>query len=339
MKSIVYRLWKHLNKKNYGSSFSYRLHKHLSKILLKKGLITSYTPLKLKKWKPLYEITGRIEKIEKKCGKIRQAGSFKLYKEDAFICYKKFFSLQLYANTLETLIVGSSHGHYGYYAEERFHEINACEASQDLYYSYEIYKKYSNSPRLKNIVLFYSVFSPGFLLELTSMEWRCDFYRFFYDIPYRFSKDYEKKDIMLSIAEYILKEKASVAHDFHYTGNCSYKYFEKTDKNILNDRIKGHLNGNRRDQNQTAYVEKASKLASEKGHKLYVIIPPARSDYTNLLPSSAELFPDLLKLKDIRILSFLGDQRFLDSDFGDSDHLNKQGAEKLTELIRRSFNS
>ena len=41
--------------------------------------------------------------------------------------------------------------------------------------------------------------------------------------------------------------------------------------------------------------------------------------------------------KQVKILSFFGDERFSDSDFGDSDHLNGQGAQKLTAFIRDSM--
>ena len=96
------------------------------------------------------------------------------------------------------------------------------------------------------------------------------------------------------------------------------------------------MKNNRRNNNQTEYVKKAAELTRQKKHNLLIVIPPARSDYTKLLPPLEELFPDLLPLKnDIRILSFLNDGDFSDSDFCDTDHLNKNGAVKLTEKIRK----
>lgn len=45
---IGYKIWKHLNKKEAASLWEYKFHKHLSKKLVKKGIIPSYTPLSKK---------------------------------------------------------------------------------------------------------------------------------------------------------------------------------------------------------------------------------------------------------------------------------------------------
>lgn len=45
---LRYKIWKHLNKKEAASLWEYKFHKHLSKKLVKKGIIPSYTPLSKK---------------------------------------------------------------------------------------------------------------------------------------------------------------------------------------------------------------------------------------------------------------------------------------------------
>ncbi|MBR1778686.1 MAG: hypothetical protein IJ752_08925 [Alphaproteobacteria bacterium] len=307
MKNILYRLWKHLDKRPYASSFLRSIHKYLSTKLIKQGKIDTFYPL-LKKYK------------------INQAA--------VLPSYKKFFCLQLFENVLETLVVGSSHGVYGYWAEEKFHEINACGISQDLYYSYEIYKKYADAPRLKNIVIFYSVFSPGFVLEI-SYPALCDAYYYFYEIPYRFRGKTENNDTKEAFSLFVSRIKRYP--DFHYIGNTPSPNI----KNLTIEpqkRAKDHLKGNKRNENQTAYIMQAAKLAKEKGHHLYIVIPPGRSDYTSHLPSFEELFAELLKLEDqVKILNFFRDERFSDSDFSDTDHLNEHGAKKLSAFIRKEM--
>lgn len=305
MSSITYRLWKKLHKKNTASPFFVKLFDRLSERLLKRGEIDAYYPL----------LSDKPYKI---------AESF------AVNSYKKYFALQLFENVMETLVVGSSHGFCGYWAEERLHEINACEPSQDLYYSYEIYKKYADAPRLKNVVLFYSVFSPGSVLELTSQADGCDCYRYFYGIPYRFGGNTEKRGAREAFSLFV--ERMKKKPDFHYVENVTKPPVFDTDPR---ERAASHLKNNKRDENQTVYVAKAAALAKEKGHRLYVVVPPARSDYTACLPPFEEIFAELLKLKDgVRILSFFGDSRFSDSDFCDTDHLTADGAKKLSALIR-----
>ena len=322
-KNLFYRIWKHLDKKKYVSLFGYKIHAYLSERLKKQGIVSSSSNLKLKKYRYLYET---LIHPEPKLPPFIYKGTFETF-------YKKFFCLQLRENTIETLAIGSSHGWYGYAADDARREVNACITSQDLYYSYELYKKYAHAPRLKNVILFYSVFSPGFITEVTSEKSLSDLYRFFFDVPYRFTFDREKTELFRNLALFLDVQRDGLK-DFKYVGNCPYDFFMPPELGT-EDRVSSHLKNNRRNNNQTEYVKKCAGLAREKNHKLLVVIPPVRSDYAKLLPSLEELFPELLSLKDeIQIVSFMNDADFSDDDFGDTDHLNKEGAEKLTQKIR-----
>jgi len=70
------------------------------------------------------------------------------------------------AGSLKTIVMGSSHGDYGFnphYCELSF---NLCCRSQDLKHSFHLYKHVNAiAPNLKNLVLFYSIFSPGNRME------------------------------------------------------------------------------------------------------------------------------------------------------------------------------
>ena len=338
MKGFSYRLWKHLNKKQYVSSRTQKFHLWLSKRLAEQGVIDAYEPLKVKETRSFdafrKEIDARFDEIKRL---LAPQATDNVHKANFPIYYKKFIAQTLYKNTMKTLIVGNSHGFYGYRAEGGLNEINACELSQDLYYSYELYKKNADAPNLKTVVLFYSVFSPGLIVEFTEEQWRCDFYKFFYNIPYRFHTDAEKEKVLKGMAAHV-ETWAAPPLETAYIGNHDYSSF-LPEGIALSERVRKHLKNGKRPTNQTEYVRKTALLTKEKGHDLYVVIPPHRSDYTRLLPTPYEgLFPDLRALKqDFKILSFLGDSRFADSDFGDMDHLNKTGAEKLMGFIREAM--
>ena len=66
--------------------------------------------------------------------------------------------------SFDTLILGSSHI-YQYVTQES--ELNCALASQDLYSSYKLYEKL-NSNSLKNIIISFSVFTPGYCLIKTN---------------------------------------------------------------------------------------------------------------------------------------------------------------------------
>lgn len=59
------------------------------------------------------------------------------------------------------LALGSSHMRCGFIPQKG--EINLGSASQDLYYSYNLYKIF-NSDSVKNVLLTFSVFSPNDIL-------------------------------------------------------------------------------------------------------------------------------------------------------------------------------
>ena len=107
-KKLFYRIWKHLDKKKYVSLFGYKIHAYLSEKLKKQGIISSSSNLKLKRYRYLYET---LFPSEPHLPPFILKATFELF-------YKKFFCLQLRANTIETLAVGSSHGWYGYVADD-----------------------------------------------------------------------------------------------------------------------------------------------------------------------------------------------------------------------------
>lgn len=74
--------------------------------------------------------------------------------------YFKAKKTAILAPQIETLVVGSSPAECGFYETPR--DVNFGIASQDLYYSYQLYmKSLLMFPNLKRVVLFYSDFSDG----------------------------------------------------------------------------------------------------------------------------------------------------------------------------------
>ena len=257
-------------------------------------------------------------------------------KSDFIWCIRFKYKVQEFyrlKNMTETLVLGSSYAFYGYRAQKG--EFNFGEPSQDLYYSFEIYKKFSDMPNLKNVVLFYGVFSPGHILEKTKLNTSCEFYKKFLSIPYRYNKYDSGITEKFLICDHFLFHKK-----FHK--NMYGNAVEYLNANIkgeeVKERVAGHLKNNRRQNNQTAFVEKCASLARQKNHAFYIVLPPFRSDYTRLLPPFDEVFAPLISLlktdKSVHFLNYLGDADFCDEDFFDPDHLNLNGARKLTPKIR-----
>lgn len=251
---------------------------------------------------------------------------------------EKFFQWQKNKNKTTTLIVGSSHGLYGYRAEGS--EFNLCDVSQDLYYSYHLYALSCDFPQLKTVVLFYSVFSPGHVLEKTAENVKCLFYKELYHIPYRFLPDnsfpVEKEQFDKFMRSF--RPDSALAER---NGNCKeYTFFPA---NITAEqRAAGHMKNNKRPDSQNGFVVETARLAARKGHRLVIVIPPFRPDYRSCLPAFEDMFSELSKIvrqeKNIELISFLDDREFTKTDFGDTDHLTLDGAVKLTRKIRQKLN-
>ena len=67
-------------------------------------------------------------------------------------------------------------------------------------------------------------------------------------------------------------------------------------------------------------------------------MPCAKTVRQNMLPCET-VFKDLFSLKNVRTLNYFGSSDFSDEDFGDMDHLNLQGALKLTDFIHKALNN
>lgn len=234
-------------------------------------------------------------------------------------------------NEIETLVLGSSHGDYGFnplYSDKV--SYNLCYTSQDLYYSYKLYEKlYNKTPKMKNIIVFYSVFSSGLELEKTSEYPICSCYKLLFDIPYKTNKSYKKIEKQFSKE---LLEPLTIPD--YYLGYNNPQIFFSENFGVKN-RVKTHLRENLRSNKQNDYINKIFELSKQANHNLTIIIPPARSDYKSNLPDSADLFKKLYIISNNRfnILNFYDNNDFLFEDFGDFDHLNCDGAEKLTKKI------
>ncbi|MDA3966818.1 hypothetical protein [Helicobacter sp. WB40] len=96
--------------------------------------------------------------------------------------YKKYISLMARSLNIQDLALGSSHGNYGYIPNNN--GFNLANTSQDLYTSYSLYLYVQNLPLLKNIFLFYSIFSPGYNLILSGESHFATIYKLLYNIDY-----------------------------------------------------------------------------------------------------------------------------------------------------------
>ena len=253
--------------------------------------------------------------------------------------YYKAKKAALLAPQIELAVLGSSHAQYGFCETDR--DINLGVSSQDLYYSYQLYQKcrlmFLN---LKRVVLFYSDFSAGFEEERSKMISQTLKYNQYFGIPPKNPILYAEKnmDTSMPFAPYKIRE-----FDFNtpYPFPCPFGKVPQTEEDIKT-RVEKHLKHAARGNNQTAFVEKLIRIAIDDGIRLLIVVPPMTEKYLSYVPVHLNVFEKLEELikryqGQVLYLNCYRDKDFTSEDFADCDHLNQQGAQKLTAKIRQKF--
>ena len=264
---------------------------------------------------------------------------------DLDIMAKKKFGIEKELNNLNTLIVGSSHIQNAFIPHKG--EFNLSMASQDLYYSYELIKKY-DTDKIKNFVISFSVFNPGFQIIKTSQFHKCLLYKILFDIDYQFKDSakekhlYEREVIYRFIIKRYLK---NFKADENYLGEID-KYSvskKKSSDEYLKNYIDGNIKNNLRENEQINFVTKIIEYAAQNNKNVFWIITPHSEFYRKQIPDKKTLFKKLYEKcsnkSNVEIIDLFDDNRFFEDDFLDCDHLNRKGAEKFSEIIEQILHS
>jgi len=240
-------------------------------------------------------------------------------------------------NNICNIVLGSSTARDGWVPSKK--DFNFGMSSQDLYHSYNLYKWCVSQgvPKLKKVILFFDVFSPGLQLEKTQEAYKSIIYKQLFNVECAFKIDNKYKNFIKKLTKYIqYKHVKSVSG---YYGKSEYNTFDNVVD--IQSLVELHLKNNMRNNNNIDYIDEIYNAINHNKQKLYIVIPPYRYDYLDCLPDKGSLFYKLYlkcKYKNIKILDFLCDTRFSKEDFSDSHHLNKKGASKLTSLINQMIN-
>ncbi|MEW6132903.1 MAG: hypothetical protein AB1591_07015 [Pseudomonadota bacterium] len=181
---------------------------------------------------------------------------------------------------IDTVAIGSSHGDYGFDPAFIPHSFNFCLASQDLKHSLYLYKWLISNAILKNIVIFYSIFSPGFLLEKTNEKLRCVAYKKILHLDLVYDSDIEN-----NFNKYDLQINSDADGNGFIKSNR--RHFIKEDFGAER-RAASHIKHAERG-GQDEYLYQITKIASELKQRIVVVIPPARSDYRSFCQQTAEM--------------------------------------------------
>ena len=237
-------------------------------------------------------------------------------------------------HSITRLALGSSHGDFAFDPAYCPSSFNLCSRSQDFRHSLALYQyAASQAPHLGTLVVFYSLFSSGNMLEQSPSEKTL---APLMNEVFQLGQRYDDAHLTTIAAQL---EGRLEGIDDTLGGKSGFlpqhqKAFMPADYSVQR-RVEDHLRLNRKeDGNQ--YLAQLLMLAAERGHRVLLVIPPMHRDYQLVAGEDAShLFRGAFELQQLmdclrpgfnmNILDCYADADFIDEHFGDYDHLVPEG--------------
>ncbi|OAI93930.1 hypothetical protein [Pseudomonas putida] len=242
--------------------------------------------------------------------------------------------LQQDSPVLTSIALGSSHGDFAFDPRYSPGSFNLCSRSQDFRHALALYQHAVNqAPRLDTVIVFYSLFSPGNLLEQSPSE---KILAPLMNEIFQLGLSYEDP-LLTQIASQLQGRLAAPCDSLGGVAGFlpdQQKAFMPASQGAA-QRVADHMRLNaREDGNQ--YLAQLLLLAAELRHRVIVVIPPMHEAYRAAAGhDSAFLFRGVFELQqllgtlapglDMQIIDLYADPAFHAGHFGDFDHLLPQG--------------
>lgn len=257
--------------------------------------------------------------------------------------------IALKKESIKTLILGSSHSLYGfnpeYFSEETY---NLAHLSQTIDLDYLLLKKYINElPKLKTVVIRLSYTTLHEQLNESTESWRQKDYNLYYNLNVSNTLKLHSevlsvklKNNLKRLKSYYLEHEESIS-----IINSGWAFFEDSHamKSIEELGFTVAKKHTAKDNNlvleNIEFLEKIVKLCNEHSVNLILVTLPAHKSYRdNLETSQLEMLVSAgekmkMKYSNCNYLNLLEVDNFTETDFYDADHLNTNGAKKLSILI------
>lgn len=249
------------------------------------------------------------------------------------------------SNNISKLFLGSSHTYYGINPEFiSGRAFNASHISQSLDLDNEILKKFNNNwKELKLIIIPIDYFTLFARLSNGKEKWRIKNYNLYYDmnLSNSISENLELMNFKINI------ERINAYYFFNKTSvTCSELGFGINYKDSIDLIKSGKTAASRHTKKDLSYLQNSINIlneiinfASKNNIKIIFYTSPAYKTYvSNLNENQLNLtINKITELADNNInctyINLLDDTRFSSDDFRDADHLNPNGAKKLTLIL------
>jgi hypothetical protein len=250
----------------------------------------------------------------------------------------------------QVIIVGSSHPYYGIKARSLgVPAFNAANVAQDVYYDSRIILKYlPQATNLKLVIVTISYFTFETRLEDYSEGWRAFHYARFWGIPHA-NGAFRVEDYSLIALYGVPQTRAFLLNGFAASNQTidedgSMGDFIGPDRAAAaNGRASAELQAKILNPKYVArnvqYLGEMFDALKTKGVNAVIItLPGLPAYYENLRPDVYHLMQDEIQFfcrkYGLSYYNYLKDPRFTVDDFMDGNHLNTQGSEKFSRILR-----
>ena len=248
---------------------------------------------------------------------------------------KKFAFLK---QDYSTVALGSSHCQSMFDPEEIDSSFNFGLNSADAFIFLEMYKNILRQSKVKNIIVFYDVFTKG-----SDNSKRKGFEYTFLPLKYilGINYEYDNKRIKNIVKNY---EKNFIEKDENYKGFSPFE-ISIVPEYTIEGRCKSHLKIWNLAKGDNLIVDLANECFSDN-RNFILVISPATLRYKSYMPDSKYLFGEIIeKLQNIenfnkygKIYNFYDTNEFDDNNLWiDADHTNRKGAKFLTKLLKQKI--
>jgi len=256
--------------------------------------------------------------------------------------------LEKHGNEIETLVLGSSHSYYGIDPNEFSSKaFNAAHGSQSLDLDHAILQKYSDRlVNLRTVIVSVDYWSLFGKMTFGIENWHLRDYSIYYglnvSLPLKNSFEIMSKGNVGKLKNYFFRKS-----DLGITELGQGTYWGKHPQANLEEsgRIAAKRHTIEKDTAQMLFHEMQGHLESiieicqKKNCQVILVITPVMQSYIENMDAwqwqkTQETVLELEKRhQNVRYFNFMADTQFVASDFGDADHLNPQGAKKLSKIL------
>jgi hypothetical protein len=251
----------------------------------------------------------------------------------------------------QVLVVGSSHAYYGVKARLLgAPAFNAAYVAQDAYYDSRIVLKYlPRAANLRLVIATVSYFTFETKLEDYSEGWRASYYYRYWGIP-RANGGFKIEDYSLIALYGIPQTRAFWLNGFSSEGrdrideDGSKGDFLGPDPAVeaggaVSAKLQDDISNPKYVAENVRYLEEMLDALKARGvGVVFITTPGVRSYYEAMRPDEyarmQEAVQSLCRKYGLSYYNYLKDPRFTADDFTDGNHLNTQGAEKFSRILR-----